>query len=390
MKKTGKHLLVVLFCIAIAFITTEYYQITQYGEFALGGETLLCIALFSAILFLILETARFICKKAVLPLFSKKQYLKLFLVLFAISLVVSAAALAVYLILKSDAEPIGFIHIAAVLACAVFLTGLFILEVYLARAFAGRKGENTNNRDEQGETADRSIGTREITAAVLCILLTAFSFIPVLSDCIHESAPYNSTPKEVVNVGWETDGYGIVGEITADNVITQSFLCTTDTIHTITLSGATYGRENEGLFLIHLVDEETNEILEVWELEMHDFKDNSPFTIEAADPTSHMGMNGRRYKLVFDEESASSGNALTLYYNTNDRYKEGSLCRNGEDLGGDLIMKITGPTIPENYEYVRIWICVYNTIMAHVLVCLLCRKTADRKAKEEGISHGEG
>ena len=364
MKDLKKHILVWVFCLVVALLIIEYYHITNSGALVFDRRRILGFLLVSVLLFGTLECCRWFALTVIIPKIEQKKHAAVCLILFAVSLVISVAALVAYLLLSKGKDSFQLIHVVYVLIGAVALTLLFYAEAWIARQVSG------------GRKTGKGVATRvrEIMAIVVCFLFTGFSFIPVLSDFIQKSYPYARTRLESMDVGWEPEGYSIVGEITTGTEVSQSFVCKTDVIQAITLSGATYARENDSILQILLIEEESGKPIEGWDLEAKDLKDNSPFTIRPEDPFRHSGMKGKRYQLVLLSEDAVSGNAVTVYYNIHDRYPNGSLTINGEDTGGDLIMQVVGITEPKKYENVRIWLCIYNAVIIHVIVWMAYRK----------------
>lgn len=210
--------------------------------------------------------------------------------------------------------------------------------------------------------------------AVVCVLTAAVCFIPIMIDYVTDRKPYGYYTKEMVKVEKKEECVENIGPITKDTKIEQTFISEFDTITGISLSVATYGRENDCKLYVRLIDQETDRVLESWEKDAVDFDDDSSIKLESKNPMSHFDMRGKRCRIEITSSSQSIEQAVTLYYATVDLYKNGKLILNGQPYGRDLIMTIWGYDGKDGYERVKIWLCVYLMIAVEALLYCLRRK----------------
>jgi len=114
----------------------------------------------------------------------------------------------------------------------------------------------------------------------------------------------------------------------------QSFVSTRDNLYRIDLGTATYARTNTAPVSLRLLTEsvERTEIVSVTVPGPEVQNERPTSFIFPPQPDSA----GKRYYFYIESPGATPGNAITLYANSNDQYKEGTAFRNGQAVTGDL------------------------------------------------------
>lgn len=102
----------------------------------------------------------------------------------------------------------------------------------------------------------------------------------------------------------------VVGEIVDGVEVTQRMVIPADTLHSVELCAATYGRSNTGLLHIEVQDEQ-EQVLSGASVEVSSFKDGVYTTITLNQPIE--GRKGESVTLRITSEGASSGNAVSMY-----------------------------------------------------------------------------
>ena len=221
---------------------------------------------------------------------------------------------------------------------------------------------------------------RNLTALALCLVFAVISFLPVIMDFVHRSYPYFVKAQAVLSVG---GGDGTTGPVTRDTEISQSFVCTSDSMKALVLQTGSCGEEKDSTLEITLLDGETWAMAGSWSLPAGDIAENSSLRLEIAEGALEGNVNGKRFVLSIASD-ATSRNAVTLRRSIVDSYPDGTLSVNGEPEEGDLALSVENFSEPENYESVRIWLCVYNTVLTCGAVWLVFRKTGKRAAEAAG------
>lgn len=144
---------------------------------------------------------------------------------------------------------------------------------------------------------------------------------------------YNNTIDIVLN----KDASRPIGEITKDLVIEQTFISPTDTLDSIDVQFATYGRKNSSTLYVKLYDVANNLLLFTWNLNASDMEDNSYLYLKI--PNNISIAKNDEYRLVFGSADAEPGNAVTIWASDSDKYLLGNLTINGTNFLGDLVIK---------------------------------------------------
>lgn len=361
-KIVRKHRFAALLCLFVGLLILMFYRITRHGVLYIDWNTIWKAIAIGITLFAGLEVMRVISKKMILPHIRDQQYIKAYAVVLVLCFLCSLVSVLVYNRLRYGMLIPGVQTLGKVGILCLGLFGLFCIEVWLVR-----KALRT-------ETKGFSFNCSELTISILCLVSVAFSFIPVMSDYVNQKYPLAYGISTIVSRGGVTADYGIVGEITKDRIISQTFVCTSNGLYSIELQGATYGQTNVGTLTISLVDTETEETVEQWNLDASKFVDNSYFTINIEQPLARLDMKGKKYRIDIYSADAFPGNALTLYYRKTNYYQDGDFLIDGEQIDGDLEMTIRGINGPANYERVRIILCALYAVAAEAAILLFFRR----------------
>lgn len=128
-----------------------------------------------------------------------------------------------------------------------------------------------------------------------------------------------------------------VGEIYGDTKIGQTFLAEYNGLSGIEVLMATYNRENSGEFTFHLKsDVSSKEDLYSFKGDMSKVQDNAFFRFSFQKIENS---KKKRYFFYFEAPLAQPGNAITLWSDIKDLYKDGEKIINGVASQGDLVFK---------------------------------------------------
>lgn len=130
-----------------------------------------------------------------------------------------------------------------------------------------------------------------------------------------------------------------VGEIYGNTKIGQSFLAEHNNLSAIEVLLATYNRKNSGEFIFHLKnDPSSKEDLFHYNGDISKVKDNKYFKFQFPKTTNS---KGEKYYFYLEAPQSQPGNAITIWSNSKDLYKEGEKIINGVVSEGDLVFKTT-------------------------------------------------
>jgi hypothetical protein len=128
-----------------------------------------------------------------------------------------------------------------------------------------------------------------------------------------------------------------VGEIHGDIQIGQTFLADYDGLSGIDVLMATYNRKNTGECIFHLKDDiNRTEDLFSREIDISQIKDNTYFNFKFP-KIRHS--KGKKIYFYIEAPYSQPGNAITIWSNSKDTYKEGEKIVNGVASEGDLAFK---------------------------------------------------
>lgn len=127
------------------------------------------------------------------------------------------------------------------------------------------------------------------------------------------------------------------GEITGETKIGQTFVARYKNLTAIEVLLATYDRKNTGEFIFHLKnDPSSKEDLFHYKGDISKLKDNTYFRF------SFPGISTSKAKEFFfylEAPQSRPGNAITIWSNSEDDYREGEKIVNGGHSKGDLVFK---------------------------------------------------
>ena len=145
-----------------------------------------------------------------------------------------------------------------------------------------------------------------------------------------------SLPKKIVIFN-QSENNTAVGEIYGDRKIGQTFIAEYNNLSAVKVLLATYNRENHAEFIFHLKSEvKSKEDIHIYRDDTMWVQDNKFFRF----PFPKIKNSKRkRYFFYLDSPQSKQGNAITIWSNTEDLYKEGEKIVNGAASEGDLVFK---------------------------------------------------
>jgi hypothetical protein len=140
-----------------------------------------------------------------------------------------------------------------------------------------------------------------------------------------------------------------VGEIHGNIQTGQTFLAEYNGLTGIDVLMATYNRKNTGECIFHLKDDiNSNEDLFSQEIDISQIKDNTYFNF---DFPKIRDSKGKKIYFYIDAPYSQPGNAITIWSNSKDTYKEGEKIVNGIPSEGDLAFKTKySPGLKSSWE----------------------------------------
>jgi len=128
-----------------------------------------------------------------------------------------------------------------------------------------------------------------------------------------------------------------VGEIYGQKTIGQTLRAEYDDLSGIELLLATYSRKNSGELNFHLKkDVDSQEELFICKRDISKVKDNRYYMFEFP-PINNS--KGKKFYFYLEAPQSQPGNAITIWSNSSDSYKEGEKIINGIVSDGDLAFK---------------------------------------------------
>lgn len=347
-----------------------YYRITRYGSSHFDISMLWKSLAIGSLLFVFLEAGRMISKKIIFPLSDKKQYAKAYIIIYGFSFLLSICIALTYRKLRYGDFYLKWDLFPKVIALSFGLIILMLMQIIIVRKtiVGGGKGAEFSHT--------------ELTHSLILMMIVGIVFIPVLSDYIVQHTPRAYKASSVIEGDVWKGEYGTVGEITKDTVVSQTFTCTSDCIYSLSMRAATYTRKLTGSIQLGLIDEESGDVIDEWQLDTSKIKDGSLFSVSIKEPYSKQNMRGRKLRINIESEDATGGNALTLYYMKGDYYENGCLFVNGEQYDGDLIIKVIGINGPTDYEWSRVYLCVLLAFFIEAMILYLSNHRAYRIMKD--------
>ena len=149
-----------------------------------------------------------------------------------------------------------------------------------------------------------------------------------------------------------TEGRGAISELTSGQILEQLFVANMDVIETIEPMVATYARQNDGIVLLQILDNNTKEILRSSEVDISDLVDNAYYTWSLDEPLDNM----KGKILILRITSFSKvGESIGFYYGDKNKNQE-SMILNGTTFSGVLTIKINGFNYSIFGNYYWLWV----------------------------------
>lgn len=189
---------------------------------------------------------------------------------------------------------------------------------------------------------------RKCTVAMAVYLITMVAFYFIAGNDFRQG----EKTTEMVGVSATT------GELLAGDTLSQVFAAQSDTVESVTVHGATYGRSNSDELTFALLDE-SGEKLTSATLETNGLADNSDWTVTFSEPAGNC--RDQILTLAITSARGTAGNAVTLYYG--DFVSAGKfeisvqadeqVRLNGQAFPGELCFSVTGTSyyILANYYW---------------------------------------
>ena len=140
-----------------------------------------------------------------------------------------------------------------------------------------------------------------------------------------------------------------VGEILADMVVEQSFVCDTSSIDTISIKFATYQRINTAKVEVELWNAQKNQKIEQWEFSAEELSDNGFKELQLSQ--KQQNTKGERYIIIVKSPDGVLGNAITMIASESNSYEQGELLVNGQERPGDVFFKLNNLKKNELVKY---------------------------------------
>lgn len=124
-----------------------------------------------------------------------------------------------------------------------------------------------------------------------------------------------------------------IGEIYGDTVVGQSFVATENKFSRVDIKLATYARENTGDIIFRIREATSAQDIANVTVRAENIMDNAyhSFTF---DPV--LASKGKSYVFYIYSPESTPGNAITIWYNTDDIYGDGTAQINDKPIEGDL------------------------------------------------------
>lgn len=159
-----------------------------------------------------------------------------------------------------------------------------------------------------------------------------------------------------------------VGELTDGAIVRQSIIAQFDSIYSVTLWGATWGRDdNVGTLCVSLKD--TNGVsLYQWSLDVAGMQNDADITLYANQLIETV--RGEQYWIEIENNGSPEGKAATFFAISDDWYPDGNLEINGVQQQGDLYVRIEGASENKSYFAVKMALgCMIAWTIAWIYYC---------------------
>jgi hypothetical protein len=128
-----------------------------------------------------------------------------------------------------------------------------------------------------------------------------------------------------------------MGEIYGENLFGQTFFNNGNDMDRIDILLATYARNNTGNITFHLREKNGKFDLRTIIIDVEKVPDNQyySFTFSPIENSKN-----KFYEFFLESPSASSGNAITVWYHSTNSYDFGNATINGTDISGDMAFQV--------------------------------------------------
>ena len=174
-------------------------------------------------------------------------------------------------------------------------------------------------------------------------------------------------------------GTKIVGELTRDNPVKQTFFSQINSVDSLSLQFATYSRKNRGSLSVALQEVQTGITLFQQTVDTSVLQDNSFFTIGLPRPVQNV--KGRLLQISVTTDQADKANAVALYYG-DQKDPSDKLTVNGSPVAGTLCFTVSAK---EPIFFGRHYFAIMGAV--GLLLALYCISMC-RKEKNGGRSYG--
>lgn len=140
----------------------------------------------------------------------------------------------------------------------------------------------------------------------------------------------------LTSVDFQIPAEGIVGEMSAGKVLTQTFLAGPGNLESISVLGATYARTNPGKSVLSVTTLDGLELCRD-EIQNEDLIDNDFVTFNCR---HNVTAQGSLLQVRIESFSTAAGSSPTFYMSLADSYTDGALYLDNQPLGGDLVFKL--------------------------------------------------
>ncbi len=204
--------------------------------------------------------------------------------------------------------------------------------------------------------------------AIILLLLVILLTCTLLSGCI------------------ETEGVGQVrydkpiGEIYGAKTVGQTFVSTQPRLDRIDILLATYARTNTEDIIFHLRSSPNspNDIVTII-VNAKNISDNQYYSFSFK---PILNCKGKTYYFFIESPQSKPGDAITMWYNTEDDYRDGSAYIDHKPIEGDLCFKIYLSYFIDRVSQVKSFFMLYCSLMA-ILICILIKvQLSERKLKK--------
>jgi len=128
-----------------------------------------------------------------------------------------------------------------------------------------------------------------------------------------------------------------IGEIHSSITVGQTFLCTENNLNRIDVLLATYARINTEDVIFHLREWNSSQDLVKIVVNAKEIKDNS-YHVFRFEPIRDS--RGKMYYFFIESPNSTPGNAITVWYSTEDVYENGVTYLNHKPVSGDLHFRV--------------------------------------------------